>query len=215
MRWKCLGLDGGISFFKFDTLDGDKKHGMMDEEQGQERFGGSIYVGYWLTDGVGVVGWLVLAIVDFGLGDNEKWINVRDLHFCCLVVGVICTCLLDVTALCLKQRASAISGHSQWCAMRFRWGAPCMKTSLYLVVRARKAHGIPPPGVHTALLHLTAEVFDSVAFEQAGAFHLLSVWSVLAVHWGGARDELVIFVSQILGQLLDLTDQAMVLGLFD
>jgi hypothetical protein len=39
-------LDGGISFFKFDTLDGDKKHGMMDEEQGQERFGGSIYVGY-------------------------------------------------------------------------------------------------------------------------------------------------------------------------
>jgi hypothetical protein len=85
-----------------------------------------------------------------------------------------------------------------------------MKTSLYLVVRARKPHGIPPPSIHTALPHLVAKVLDSVAFEQASAFHLLGVWVVLAVHWGGAGDELVIFVSQVLGRLLNPTDQDMI-----
>ena len=74
--------------------------------------------------------------------------------------------------------------------------------SLYLVVGTSETHCVPPPRIHTALLHLTAEVFDCVAFEQAGSLHLLSVWSVLAVHGGGARDELVIFVSQVLEWLL-------------
>jgi len=74
-----------------------------------------------------------------------------------------------------------------------------MKMSLYLVVGTSKPHCVPPPGIHTALLHLTAEVFDSIAFEQAGTFHLLGVWSVLAVYGCGARDQLVVFVSQVLG----------------
>jgi len=89
-----------------------------------------------------------------------------------------------------------------------------MKTSLYLVVRTRETHGVPPPGVHTALLHLTAKVFDSISLEQARPFHLFGVWNVLAVHGGGAGDELVIFVSQVLGRLLDLTDQDTVSGFF-
>ena len=70
-----------------------------------------------------------------------------------------------------------------------------LRTTLYLVVRTRKAHGIPPPSIHTSLLHLVAKIFNSVALEQAGALHLLRVWSALAVDSCGARDELVVFVS--------------------
>lgn len=169
---------------------------------------------------------------------------MRDLHFSCHVIGVICAWLFVVAALViflschqmfldkhihsvmlksniaqvhvsfasLLQQASLGSGRSQGCAMRFRRG---MKTSLYLIVRARETHGIPPPSIHTALLHLTAKIFDGVAFEQAGTFHLLGVWSVLMAYGGGARDELVIFVSKILGRLLGPIDQDMIPGLFD
>jgi hypothetical protein len=42
---------------------------------------------------------------------------------------------------------------------------------------------------------LVAKIFNSVALEQAGALHLLRVWSALAVDSCGARDELVVFVS--------------------
>ena len=77
-----------------------------------------------------------------------------------------------------------------------------------LVVRTREPHGVSPPGIHTALLHLTAKVLDCVAFEQAGALHLLGVWSVLAMHGGGARDELVVFVPQVLAWLSAPTDKA-------
>jgi hypothetical protein len=73
---------------------------------------------------------------------------------------------------------------------------------LYLIIRTSEAHCIPPPSVHATLLHLTAEVFDSIAFEEAAALHLLGIWCVLTAHRGGARDEIVIFVSQILEQLL-------------
>jgi len=48
---------------------------------------------------------------------------------------------------------------------------------------------------------LAAKVFDSIAFEEAGAVHVFSVWSALAAHGGGARDELVVFVPQVLGGL--------------
>lgn len=72
------------------------------------------------------------------------------------------------------------------------------KTFLYLVVGTSKTHCVSPPSIHTTLLHLIAKIFDSVAFEEAGAFHLLGVWRVLAMHGGGARDELVVFVSQVL-----------------
>lgn len=79
--------------------------------------------------------------------------------------------------------------------------------SLYLVVRTSEAHGLPPPRIHTALLHLTAKVFDSVAFEEAGPLQLLGVWSILAVYNCSASNELVIFVSQILGLLSASTDK--------
>lgn len=55
--------------------------------------------------------------------------------------------------------------------------------------------------MHAAVLHLTAKIFDGVAFEESGPLHLLSVWSVLAANGGGARDELVVLVSQVLGRL--------------
>ena len=71
--------------------------------------------------------------------------------------------------------------------------------SSYLVVRTREAHGVSPPGIHTTLLHLAAKVLDGVAFEEAGALYMFSVWSALAAHGGGARDELVVFVPQVLG----------------
>lgn len=71
---------------------------------------------------------------------------------------------------------------------------------LHSVVSTCEAHRFPPPSIDAALLHLTAKVFDSVAFEKTGPLQLLGVWRVLATHRGTASDELIIFVSQILEQ---------------
>jgi hypothetical protein len=80
------------------------------------------------------------------------------------------------------------------------WDAACRATFSYLVIGTSEAHGVPPPGVYTTLLHLTSKVFDSIAFEKAAALHLLSIWCALATHGSGARYKIVIFVSQILAE---------------
>ena len=55
------------------------------------------------------------------------------------------------------------------------------------IFRTREPHPLPPPCVHPSMLHLTAEVAHRLAFEEAGgSLHLLRIWCVLTLHWGGA-----------------------------
>lgn len=72
----------------------------------------------------------------------------------------------------------------------------------YSITRASKSHCFPPPSVNATLLHLAAKVFDGVAFEETRPLQLLRVWRILTTHCGGASDELIIFVSQVLHIML-------------
>jgi len=56
-----------------------------------------------------------------------------------------------------------------------------------LVLGTSETHSLPPPSVHSSLLHLTAEVSHRLALEQTGgSFHLLRIRYVFAVHFGDA-----------------------------
>jgi hypothetical protein len=55
------------------------------------------------------------------------------------------------------------------------------------ILRTCETHSLPPPSVHSSLLHLTAEVSHRLALEKAGgSFHLLRIRCIFALHFGDA-----------------------------